>query len=94
MGLRGKLAARKQLRKALAGCLNPEAALDRPGCGTYFAARTARSSNGKTTDSDSVNRGSNPRGASILLNFQLFRRGRRFHGPLPTTRRSARFDTY
>ena len=27
-------------------------------------ARTAPSSNGKTTDSDSVNRGSNPRGAS------------------------------
>jgi hypothetical protein len=39
-------------------------ALDPRQGGSYFAARAARSSNGKTTDSDSVNRGSNPRRAS------------------------------
>ena len=43
-------------------------ALTASGSAFYLAAslQAAPSSNGKTTDSDSVNRGSNPRGASIL----------------------------
>ena len=41
--------------------------LTRAGAYPYLAgSQAAPSSNGKTTDSDSVNRGSNPRGASIL----------------------------
>src|ERR1700741_5444595 len=39
-------------------------ALDETRPTAYFAPPIAPSSNGKTTDSDSVNRGSNPRGAS------------------------------
>src|SRR5690606_1759540 len=38
-----------------------------PGFLSARPAIVARSSNGKTTDSDSVNRGSNPRRASIFL---------------------------
>ena len=41
------------------------ASVDRRGRASYLARCPARSSNGKTTDSDSVNRGSNPRRASI-----------------------------
>jgi hypothetical protein len=41
----------------------------------FYPARSqaAPSSNGKTTDSDSVNRGSNPRGASIPHRYNAFR---------------------
>ena len=40
--------------------------------GAFYLARSqaAPSSNGKTTDSDSVNRGSNPRGASIKTSLR------------------------
>ena len=41
------------------------AALTSAACGPRGTPRIAPSSKGKTTDSDSVNRGSNPRGASI-----------------------------
>src|SRR5436190_14080862 len=40
----------------------------------FYPARSqaAPSSNGKTTDSDSVNRGSNPRGASRTFNALIY----------------------
>src|SRR3954471_22404586 len=47
-------------------CPGSAGRVDRPEGPPYLAPRTARSSNGKTTDSDSVNRGSNPRRASRL----------------------------
>lgn len=47
------------------GAGRPPASLDSRPCRAYLRASAAPSSNGKTTDSDSVYRGSNPRGASI-----------------------------
>ena len=46
--------------------------VDRVGPAAYLAPLSAPSSNGKTTDSDSVNRGSNPRGASSFLRNGAF----------------------
>lgn len=45
----------------------PGGGVDTPFELAYLAPPVAPSSNGKTTDSDSVNRGSNPRGASSRL---------------------------